>query len=59
LALTSYFPLQIIDIPIPMERVDVSMYWHERCHHSRAHQWLRDRVRSILSLPKPGALSEA
>lgn len=59
LALTSHFPLQVIDIPIPMERVDVSMYWHERSHHSRAHQWLRDRVRSILALPKPGVGSEA
>jgi DNA-binding transcriptional LysR family regulator len=52
LALTSHFPLQMIDIPIPMERVDVSMYWHERCHHSRAQRWLRDRVREILS-PTP------
>jgi hypothetical protein len=35
-----------------MKRVDVSMYWHERCQHSRSHQWLRSTVRSILALPE-------
>jgi hypothetical protein len=40
-----------------MERVDVSMYWHERCHHSRAQQWLRQRVRAVLVAQAPGAVA--
>jgi DNA-binding transcriptional LysR family regulator len=54
LALAVFFPLQMIEIPLPMKLVDVSMYWHERCHHSRSQQWLRDRVRSVLALPRSG-----
>jgi DNA-binding transcriptional LysR family regulator len=54
-ALTSFFPVQIVEIPLKMKPVDVAMYWHERCHHSRSHQWLRDKVRSILALPQAGA----
>jgi DNA-binding transcriptional LysR family regulator len=34
-----------------MSRVDVSMYWHERCHHSLSHRWLREQVRSLLTDP--------
>jgi DNA-binding transcriptional LysR family regulator len=48
LALAQHFPLQVIEIPIPMRTVELSMYWHERCHHSRPQQWLRERVRSVL-----------
>lgn len=44
-------PVQVVGIPLPLKPVDVSMYWHERCHHSRAHQWLRQAVRSILAEP--------
>ena len=47
-ALAAFFPLQVIEIPLQMAAVDVSMYWHERCQHSRAQQWLRDQVRGIL-----------
>jgi DNA-binding transcriptional LysR family regulator len=54
-ALTAFFPLQVIEIPLAMERVDVSMYWHERCHHSRAQQWLRQRVRAVLVPDQAGA----
>lgn len=54
LALTEFFPLQMIEIPLPMKRVDVSMYWHERCHHSRSQQWLRDKVRGVMGLPRGG-----
>lgn len=44
-------PVQMVEIPLPLKPADVSMYWHERCHNSRAHQWLRQAVRSILADP--------
>ncbi len=49
LALSLHFPLQLIEIPLSMSAVDVAMYWHERCHHSAAQQWLRARVREVLA----------
>lgn len=52
ISLSAYFPLQTVDIPLPMRSVDVAMYWHERCHHSAAQQWLRAQVRRILSDPE-------
>lgn len=54
-ALTGFFPLKVVEIPLEMKRVDVSMYWHDRGHHSRAQQWLRDRVRAILAGSEPPA----
>lgn len=54
-AVTRFLPVRVVEIPLPLRRVDVSMYWHERCHHSRSHQWLRSTVRSILALPEAGA----
>jgi DNA-binding transcriptional LysR family regulator len=51
LALTKFFPIEMVEIPLSMSRVDVSMYWHERCHHSTSHRWLREQVRSLLTDP--------
>lgn len=42
-------PLQLLEIPLPLRLVELSMYWHERQHHSRAQQWLRERVREVLA----------
>lgn len=53
-AVTRTLPVRVVEIPLPLKPVDVSMYWHERCHHSRAHQWLRNTVRAILA-PQPPA----
>ena len=53
IALAQFFPIQVIEIPLEMKPVDVSMYWHERRHHSRPQQWLRDRVRGVLALSRP------
>jgi DNA-binding transcriptional LysR family regulator len=51
LALMKFFPIQLIEIPLSMAGVDVAMYWHERCHHSASHRWLRKQVRSLLTDP--------
>lgn len=54
-AVTRFLPVRTLEIPLPMKTVDVSMYWHERCHHGRAHQWLRRTVRAILTPDDDGA----
>jgi len=48
-AVTRFLPVRSFVIPVPLKPVDVSMYWHERLHHSRSHQWLRSTVRAILA----------
>jgi DNA-binding transcriptional LysR family regulator len=54
LAVASHFPVKIIEIPMRMRKVDIAMYWHERTHHSKAHQWLRHRVREVLAPERLG-----
>lgn len=41
--------LQVVEIPLPLPSIEIAMYWHERCHHARAQQWLREQVRTILA----------
>jgi DNA-binding transcriptional LysR family regulator len=53
-ALARSFPLEIIDIPLVMRDIEISMYWHDRCHASQAHQWFRACVRDALA-PVHGA----
>lgn len=48
-AVSHILPVRSFRIPLPLKSVDVSMYWHERSHHSRSHQWLRTTVRNILN----------
>jgi DNA-binding transcriptional LysR family regulator len=33
--------LQVLEPPLPLSEVEISMYWHERMHNSPAHRWLR------------------
>lgn len=54
-AVSRFLPVRTLSIPLPLKPVDVAMYWHERCHVRRSHQWLRGTVRSILG---PGAAAE-
>lgn len=41
-------PLMLFDIPLDLPEIQIAMYWHERTHHSDAHQWFREKVREAL-----------
>ncbi|MGD9943970.1 MAG: LysR family transcriptional regulator [Burkholderiaceae bacterium] len=50
----SWLAIRLIEIPLPVAPLEISLYWHERMHHSAAHQWLRSLVRECapsVSLP--------
>lgn len=47
--LAEFMPIACFEIPLQMRAVEVAMYWHERTNQSKAHQWLRDRVRDALA----------
>lgn len=51
-ALAAMLPLQVVDIPLPLQPVDVALYWHERTHHSPPHQWMRALLRELLASPE-------
>jgi DNA-binding transcriptional LysR family regulator len=39
--------LQVLPPPLPMQDVDIAMYWHERMHKNPAHRWLRSVLREV------------
>ena len=39
--------LRVMAPPLPIQGVDIAMYWHERMHRNPAHQWLRSVVREV------------
>ncbi len=53
LVLAQFFPLAIFEIPLSLRRVEIAMYWHERSHSSKAQDWMRSKVREVLSLESP------
>ena len=46
--LSAMLPLMLFDIPLDLPEIQIAMYWHERTHHSDAHQWFREKVREAL-----------
>lgn len=39
--LANDYPLQILPVPLPVPRVQVSLYWHERTQKQPEHRWFR------------------
>jgi DNA-binding transcriptional LysR family regulator len=35
-------PLQVLEPPVPLPVLDVSLYWHERAHKDPLHRWMRN-----------------
>jgi DNA-binding transcriptional LysR family regulator len=46
--LTRYGALRYITAPLDSPVIDVHLFWHERCHHDEAHQWLRRLIFKLL-----------
>jgi DNA-binding transcriptional LysR family regulator len=40
-------PLKILEPPLQLPALNVSLYWHDRTHLSPAHQWLRNLVHAV------------
>lgn len=41
------FPIQVLELPIDIGPLDLSMYWHARCHSDPAQQWVRAALREL------------
>lgn len=57
-AASRLFSLQSLPLPFDVNRVDVSMLWHERWHNVPAHMWLRGELREVGRALKPDSIYE-
>jgi DNA-binding transcriptional LysR family regulator len=39
----------ILEVPLPLPAINVSMYWHERHHDDHAHAWIRQLIAESIS----------
>jgi DNA-binding transcriptional LysR family regulator len=44
---TQLHGLVIHELPFDIEELELYLVWHERSHHDRAQQWLRDELKSV------------
>jgi DNA-binding transcriptional LysR family regulator len=46
-ALSTADDVRAVALPVEIAPVDISQYWHERCHRENGHQWLRSLIYEI------------
>jgi DNA-binding transcriptional LysR family regulator len=46
-ALSAADDVRAVALPVEMAPVDISQFWHERCHRDDGHQWLRSLIYEI------------
>jgi DNA-binding transcriptional LysR family regulator len=44
LRLSSMLPLVTMELPVEFPPYEVSLIWHERCHRTEAHSWMRGEI---------------
>lgn len=42
--LAEALPLDVLDLPVPVPRMSIWMYWHADREHDPVHRWMRERV---------------
>ncbi len=42
--LAKYYGLVVLPHPLPLDSVEVSLYWHERYHRDSANKWMRELI---------------
>ena len=43
-SIAASLPLQVLEPPVPLPVLEVSLYWHERAHKDPLHRWMRNLV---------------
>lgn len=46
--LANDYPLQILPVPLPIPRIQISLYWHERTQKQPEHRWFRQLLTESL-----------
>ncbi|WP_444996616.1 LysR family transcriptional regulator [Aliikangiella sp. IMCC44359] len=42
LYLAKYFKIKILPLPFETQKLSIYLYWHERQHNNKLHQWIRE-----------------
>ncbi len=51
--LAPYLNLAAFVTPLPLPRIELSQYWHERVHNDEGHRWFRSAIRTLFGSPAP------
>jgi DNA-binding transcriptional LysR family regulator len=52
------YPLHIFEVPFEVEKLTISLWWHERHHNDAAHKWMREELfPRLLTHPKQLGIS--
>lgn len=41
--------LKVLEVPLPLRRLEIHQYWHERQHRDPGHAWLRTQVANLFA----------
>jgi len=47
------FRLTLFPTPLPLPRIELSQFWHERVHNDEAHRWFRRAIYTLFGTRKP------
>ena len=51
--LAPYLNLAVFPTPLPLPRIELSQYWHERVNNDEGHRWFRSVIRTLFGSPAP------
>jgi DNA-binding transcriptional LysR family regulator len=51
--------LKVLEVPLPLRRLEIHQYWHERQHRDPGHAWLRAQVAALFGERRERAASQA
>ena len=54
--LTSSDDVRALLLPVKIAAVDISQFWHERCHRDEGHQWLRSLLYEMFNDKRMSAI---
>jgi DNA-binding transcriptional LysR family regulator len=56
-ALSGQAAVRALKLPVDLEPVDISQFWHERSHRDDGHQWLRSLIYEMFHDKRPSAVT--
>lgn len=58
-ALANSEDVRAVAFPVEIPTVDISQFWHERCHRDDGHQWLRSLIYEIFNDKRSSSVNQA
>lgn len=51
-ALAKRLDLEVFPTPLPLPRIEIGQFWHERVHHDEGHRWFRSAIHTLFGAAK-------